>query len=69
MKSFYKQKRKVRIYHGTTTSTRTQNFKKGEIIDVSDLNEVISINTEEKYAIVEPNVSMNELIKQTLKVG
>lgn len=67
MKYFYKQEKKVRIYHGTTTSTRTQNFKKGEIIDVSKLNEVILIDKKRRYAIVEPNVPMDKLIQASLK--
>lgn len=66
VKKFYKQKKKFRIYHGTTTSTRTQKFKKNEIVDTSNLNEVIQINQKENYAVVEPNISLKNLVKATL---
>jgi len=69
VKKFYKLKKKVRIYHSTTTTTRKINFKKGEIIDISDLNEILEINEKEKYLIAEPNVSMEKLFKESVKVG
>lgn len=69
LKTFYKQKKKVRIYHGSTNSTRTQNFQKDAIIDTTTLNHVIFINAKEKYAIVEPNVPMDKLVDRTLKSG
>jgi len=69
LKTFYKQNKKVRIYHGSTNSTRTQKFQKDAVINTTELNHVISINVKEKYAIVEPNVSMDNLLKETLKFG
>ena len=53
LKKFYLQKKKVRIYHGTTNSTRKQKFNKEEMLDVSELNNVISVNRKERYAIAE----------------
>ncbi len=69
IKSFYKQKKKVRIYHGTATTTRKINFKKGEIIDISNFNEILEINEKEKYLVAEPNVSMEGLFKESIRVG
>lgn len=66
MKKVYLSKKKVRIYHGTTNSTRTQKFKKDEMIDISDLNRVLEVNAVKHYAIVEPNVAMDTLVRETL---
>ncbi|MHA2111915.1 MAG: FAD-binding protein [Candidatus Hodarchaeales archaeon] len=60
---------KVKIYHSTTNSTRRQQFKEGEFIDVSDLNNVLEVNEEKKFALVEPNVPMDALVEETLKYG
>jgi len=67
--SFYEQGKKIKIYHGTTNSTRKQVFKKGEIIDISELNQVLKVDKKGRYAIVEPNVSMDKLVSETLKYG
>lgn len=69
IKRFYDLGKKFRIYHGSTNSTRTQEFKKDEIVDVSDLNKVLSVNVEENYAIIEPNVPMDQLVKEVYKFG
>lgn len=69
VKEFYKAEKHFRIYHGSTNSTRTQNFKKGEIIDVSDLNHVLEVNTKEKYALIEPNIPMDKLVKELFMFG
>ncbi|MBI2031402.1 MAG: FAD-binding oxidoreductase [Candidatus Levybacteria bacterium] len=69
LKKFYKQKKKVRIYHGSTNSTRTQEFKKDEIVYITDLNNVIEVNPKEKYAVVESNVPMDKLVEETFKFG
>ena len=55
------------IYHSTTNSTRAQNFKQGEFIDVSGLNQVIHVDTDKEFALVEPNVPMDKLVEATLK--
>lgn len=67
LKDCYQQGKKVRIYHGSTNSTRTQNFQKGNIIDISKLNQVLKVNQQEQTALVEPNVPMDALVKETLK--
>src|SRR3989344_9015781 len=67
VKFFYSQKQKVKIYHGSTTSTRSQKFEKGKFVDISSLNQVIEINNAAQYVLVEPNVPMDKLIEQTLQ--
>ncbi len=67
MKSFFARKQKVRIYHGSTNSTRAQKFEKDKFVDVSRLDRVIEINTNEQYILVEPNVPMDKLVEATLK--
>lgn len=69
VKKFYKQKKKVRIYHGSTNSTRTQKFQKDAIVDTSGLNHIISVNVKDNYVVVEPNVPMDQLVQVTLKFG
>ena len=67
MKSFFARKQKVKIYHGSTNSTRAQKFEKDKFVDVSRLERVIEINTREQYILVEPNVPMDKLVDETLK--
>jgi len=69
VKKFYKEKKQARIYRGGTHSTRPLNFKRDEVIDVTKLKHVIEINAVERYAVVEPNVSMGDLVHACLKHG
>jgi FAD/FMN-containing dehydrogenase len=66
---FFKNKKPFRVFHGSTNSTRVLTFKEDEMIDVSNLNEILSIDVENKTAIVEPNVQMDTLAKATLRHG
>ncbi|MDB5182774.1 MAG: hypothetical protein JWO47_558 [Candidatus Saccharibacteria bacterium] len=66
---YYSQKTPFRVYHGSTNSTRVLTFKRSEMVDVSDLNNVISVDIEKQTVIVEPNVPMDKLVKATLKHG
>lgn len=69
VKHFYRLKKKFKIYHGSTNSTRTQKFEKNNLVDISSFNRVIIVNKEEGFAVVEPNVPMDRLVKETLKYG
>ncbi len=69
MRENYRQNKKVRIYHGTTNSTRIQEFKKDQTVDISHFDQIIFLNKKEKYAVVESNVSMDKLVTETLKYG
>lgn len=61
--------KKLRFFHGSTNSTREQNIKDYYSIDISNLGDVLEVNTTEKYALVEPNVSMDKLVQATLAYG
>ena len=69
VRRFAARKQRVRIYHGSTNSTRLTTFETGKFVDVSSLNHVVEINTEQRFALVEPNVPMDALVEVTLKVG
>ena len=60
---------KLRFFHGRTHSTRPQTDKNYTYINTSRLNGVIEVNSEQRYALVEPNVSMDKLVEKTLKYG
>lgn len=61
--------KKLRFYHGDTNSTRMQGNKNYYWVDISNFSEVVEINTAKKYALVEPNIPMDKLIKITLQYG
>lgn len=67
MKDFFARGQKVKIYHGSTNSTRAQKFEKDKFIDVSRLDRVIEVNIAGEYILVEPNVPMDKLVEETLK--
>ncbi|KAH9868797.1 hypothetical protein J1614_007871 [Plenodomus biglobosus] len=66
---FYANKTPFRVYHGSTNSTRYTNFDGDAIVDVSSLNNVLSIDHAQKTALVEPNVPMDALVRETMKHG
>ncbi|MDR1197146.1 MAG: FAD-dependent oxidoreductase [Candidatus Nomurabacteria bacterium] len=63
VKTFYKKQRPFHIFHGSTNSTRIQSFRRADTIDVSDLDEVLKIDTEKQVMTVEPNVPMDKLVR------
>ena len=67
MRDFFARGQKVKIYHGSTNSTRAQNFEKDKFVDVSQLDHIIEINTSENYVLVEPNVPMDKLVEATFR--
>lgn len=69
VKKFYQQKRPFYIYHGSTNSTRYLTFDRHSTVDISHFNEVLSVDTKKKLALVEPNVPMDKLVAATLKHG
>ena len=68
-KSLYTSSQKVRVYHGSTNSTRSIKLQTNGVLDISNLHEVISINAEDLFVFVEPNVSMEKLVRETTKLG
>ncbi|KAF1947317.1 FAD binding domain-containing protein [Clathrospora elynae] len=69
MQHFYQSKTHFRVYHGSTNSTRHADFDRDAIVDVSSLNHVLSIDRERGTALVEPNVPMDALVRETMKAG
>ncbi len=67
--NFYSKGEPFYIYHGNTNSTRILHFKRGQTIDISRLNRVLSIDKTNQTAKVEPNVPMDRLVRATLKRG
>ena len=66
---FYERKLPFRIYHGHTTTSPTRDFQQDQIVDTSKLNHVLSVNRLKHTVLVEPSVSMEELVHFTLKTG
>lgn len=69
VRSFYIARKPFRIFHGSTNSTRILTFNRSEMIDVSHLNRVVSVDTAGRTAVVEPNVPMDRLLDTTLQYG
>ncbi|UQC84053.1 FAD binding domain-containing protein [Colletotrichum lupini] len=60
---------KYRVHHKTTNSTRPSTRQADEIIDISGLDHVITVDPRRRRAAVEPNVSIATLVTATLKHG
>jgi FAD/FMN-containing dehydrogenase len=69
VKSFYDRKEPFRIFHGSTSSTRSQEQDRNKMISTSDFTGILRIDPEKRVAIVEPNVSMERLVDATLPYG
>ncbi|MBI5456665.1 FAD-binding oxidoreductase [Candidatus Kaiserbacteria bacterium] len=69
VKKFYDRDVKVRIFHGSTNSTRSQTFDPEKTLDTSSLDKILEIAESEDgpYALLEPNVPMDVLVRETLK--
>jgi delta24-sterol reductase len=66
---FYTTKTAFRVYHGSTNSTRHADFDRAAIVDVSALDNVLSIDPATRIAVVEPNVPMDVLVRETMKAN
>ncbi|EME78840.1 uncharacterized protein MYCFIDRAFT_43637 [Pseudocercospora fijiensis CIRAD86] len=71
VRTFYDNKTAFRIYHGSTNSTRKSSRNHDNIIDISPLNRVlgVEVSRDSKIAFVGPNVPMDKLVAETLKMG
>jgi delta24-sterol reductase len=67
VKEYFTRKQPFRISHGSTNSTRP-NLKK-RVVDISDLRDVVKVDTATKTALVEPNVPMDRLVEATMPYG
>ncbi|KAK0742521.1 hypothetical protein B0T21DRAFT_361560 [Apiosordaria backusii] len=66
--TLYQTRTPYRINHGSTNSTRPRPSNTQQI-DISSLNNVLSVNPHSKTALVEPNVPMDKLVEATLPHG
>lgn len=67
VRGHFEKKEPFRVHHGSTNSTRPQ--RKGRVVDISDLSNVLKVDAEKKVALVEPNVPMDKLVEATLEYG
>ncbi|KAE9376513.1 FAD-binding domain-containing protein [Stipitochalara longipes BDJ] len=66
---FYASKTPFWIYHGSTNCTRQVSLDWSSIVDTSNLNHVLEIDSKRMVVIAEPNVPMDLLVQTTLKHG
>jgi delta24-sterol reductase len=66
VRKFHDSRVPFRIYHGSTNSTRTVIRDPSTSVDISALNNVLFVDKARRIASVQPNVSMDALIKATL---
>ena len=69
VRRFYDFKESFWIYHGSTNSTRPISFERTRMVDTSEFRRIIFLNKKEATVIVEPNVSMDDLVAATLPYG
>lgn len=69
VRSLHASKTPFRIYHGSTNSTRQSTHTRHNIVDTSSLDKVLLVDEDEHTALVEPNVSMEKLVGETLRKG
>jgi hypothetical protein len=61
--------KRLRFDHGSTVQLKRRDSEDYFSIDISHLNDIIDINDDEQYALVEPNVPFDRLVSQTLEAG
>ncbi|KAK5994208.1 Delta(24)-sterol reductase-like protein [Cladobotryum mycophilum] len=69
VRGFFKRGESYRIFHGSTNSTRPRPGPNQNIVDISSLSNVVSVDTNARTALVEPNVPMDRLVEATLPHG
>jgi delta24-sterol reductase len=65
VKSFYDHKIPFSIFYGSSNSTRAAGRQ--EIVDISGLKHIISINTADKTVLVEPGIAIDTLVQELLR--
>jgi len=67
VKNFQASKTPFRINHGSTNSTRARDPSTAQL-HIGHLNRILEIDAGAKYAWAEPNVALDALVAETLKV-
>lgn len=68
VQSFSERGRAFRIHHGATHSFRAMHDPRA-VIHTTHLHHILDINPRSRFALVEPNVTVEKLAKETLKHG
>ena len=66
---FHTRKIPFRIFHGNTNSTRPSVRTRDATVDISSLNNVVTVSPSKRTCLVEPNVSMDALVAATVRHG
>jgi hypothetical protein len=69
IRAFHSHETPFHIYHGSTKSTRRVQFEQNKVVDITGLSTILHIDKGMKTALVEPNVSMGQLLHETLNLG
>jgi delta24-sterol reductase len=69
IKFFHDQKRPFRIFHGGSSYSSRNAPSPHAVVHTTDLQNILDINKSSRFAMVEPNVSMEKLVSETLKHG
>ncbi|KAF4430505.1 7-dehydrocholesterol reductase [Fusarium acutatum] len=69
IRDFYKLRQGYRVFHGSSSSTRPRHGPDMNVIDISMLSQVISVDTAQRTCLVEPNVPMDRLVEVTMPCG
>ncbi|KAF5621513.1 uncharacterized protein FTJAE_11234 [Fusarium tjaetaba] len=69
IRDLYKLHQPYRVFHGSSSSTRPRHGTDSNIIDISMLSQVISVDTAQRTCLVEPNVPMDRLVEATMPYG
>ena len=67
IRHYHSQDTPWRVYHGGTHSTRKTTLQRNASVDTSDLSHVLEICTTKMTALVEPNVTMDALVRETYR--
>ncbi|HYA98955.1 MAG TPA: FAD-binding oxidoreductase, partial [Ktedonobacteraceae bacterium] len=63
------RQKRLRFDHGSTVQLKRRESEEYFSVDISHLNDIIEINEDEQYVIVEPNVPLDRLLSYTLQAG
>ncbi|KAF4968708.1 hypothetical protein FZEAL_10349 [Fusarium zealandicum] len=69
VRHFYKLGETYRVFHGSSNSTRPRHGSDQNIVDISMLSTVFSVDVKRKTCLVEPNVPMDRLLEATMAYG
>ncbi|KAK7415724.1 hypothetical protein QQX98_005637 [Neonectria punicea] len=69
VRGFFKLGQAYRVFHGSSNSTRPRHGSNQNIVDISMLSSVISVDVNRQTCLVEPNVPMDRLVEATMVHG